>query len=287
VTNVLPENEEAQRAWDGVLFDRFLRYRHLIVTGLAAHGAAAMRRFPPGMGDRVLDVGCGLGDSAAQLAALVRPTGSVLGVDISPRFIDAAREENAGVPNVSFEVMDVQASGFDETFDYVFSRFGTMFFASPVVALRNVRRAIVPGGRLVSVVWRRKLDNPWMHRAEEVVTPLVEIPEETGEPRCGPGPFSMANADTVSQILISAGFENIGLHRVDLPYKLGDTLDDAIEFNLALGPAAEAVRLAGTEGDALRPKLTRLLREALAEFETPDGVIASSSVWIVTARAAE
>ena len=287
MTNVLPENEEAQRAWDGVLFDRFLRYRHLIVTGLAAHGAAAMRRFPPGVGDRVLDVGCGLGDSAAQLAALVRPTGSVLGVDISPRFIDAAREENAGVPNVSFEVMDVQASGFDETFDYVFSRFGTMFFASPVVALRNVRRAIVPGGRLVSVVWRRKLDNPWMHRAEEVVTPLVEIPEETGEPLCGPGPFSMANADTVSQILISAGFENIGLHRVDLPYKLGDTLDDAIEFNLALGPAAEAVRLAGTEGDALRPKLTRLLREALAEFETPDGVIASSSVWIVTARAAE
>jgi hypothetical protein len=97
----------------------------------------------------------------------------------------------------------------------------------------------------------------------------------------------MANADTLTQILISAGFDEIGLHRVDLPYKLGNTLDEAIEFNLALGPAAEAVRLAEAEGDAMRPRLAGLLREGLAEFETPDGVIANSSVWIVTARAAE
>ena len=120
-----------------------------------------------------------------------------------------------------------------------------------------------------------------------IVKPLVEIPEETDEARCGPGPFSMANADTVSQILLSAGFDEISLQRIDLPYKLGNTLDEAVEFNLALGPAAEAVRLAGTEGDAMRPRLTGLLREALAEFETPDGVVARSSVWVVTARAAE
>jgi SAM-dependent methyltransferase len=287
VTDVLPENAEAQRAWDGVLFDRFVKYKHLIVTGLAQHGAVAMRRFPPRDGDRVLDVGCGFGDTTLRLAELVGPSGSVLGVDVAPRFIEAAREEAAGIPNVRFEVTDVQASEFAETFDYVFSRFGTMFFASPVAALRNVRRAVVPGGRLVSVVWRRKVDNPWMHRAEEIVTPLVEIPEETDEARCGPGPFSMANADTLTQILISAGFDEIGLHRVDLPYKLGNTLDEAIEFNLALGPAAEAVRLAEAEGDAMRPRLAGLLREGLAEFETPDGVIANSSVWIVTARAAE
>jgi ubiquinone/menaquinone biosynthesis C-methylase UbiE len=287
MTNVLPENEEAQRAWDGVLFDRFMKYRHLIVVGLAYHGAAALSRFPPREGDRVLDVGCGLGDSALELAELVGPSGSVLGVDIAPRFIEAARAESAGVPNVRFEVMDVQASAFDETFDYAFSRFGTMFFASPVAALRNVRRALEPGGRFCGVVWRRKDDNLWMHRAEEVVKPLVEIPEETDEARCGPGPFSMANADTVSQIMLGAGFEDVGFQRVDLPYKLGETLEEAIEFNLALGPAAEAVRLAGAEGEAMRPKLAALLQDALAEFETPDGVIASSSVWIVTARAAD
>ncbi|MFL5962233.1 MAG: class I SAM-dependent methyltransferase [Gaiellaceae bacterium] len=288
-TNVLPENAEAQRAWDGVLFDRFVKYRHLIVSGLAAHGAAAIRTFPPHRGDRVLDVGCGFGDTALQLAELVGPSGSVVGVDVAPRFIEAAQTDAKayGDAKTRFEVMDVQASRFDETFDYVFSRFGTMFFASPVAALRNVRAALPPGGRLCMVVWRRKLDNPWMHRAEEVVTPLIEVPEETDEARCGPGPFSMANADTVSQILLSSGFDEIDFRRRDLPYRLGATLAEAIEFNLALGPAAEAVRLAGAEGEAMRGHLSELLRNALAEFETPDGVIANSSVWIVTARAAD
>jgi SAM-dependent methyltransferase len=234
----------------------------------------------------VLDVGCGFGDAAQVLAELVGPSGSVLGVDIAPRFVEAARAEARDVPNVRFEVMDVQASEFDETFDYAFSRFGTMFFAAPVAAFRNIHRALEPGGRFVSVVWRRKLDNPWIHVAEEVVTPLVPEPEETDEARCGPGPFALANADTVSAQLKSAGFDEIALQRVDLPYKLGNTLDEAIEFNLALGPAAEAVRLAGAEGDAMRPQLARLLRDALAPFETADGVIAGSSVWIVTARAA-
>jgi SAM-dependent methyltransferase len=288
VTEVLQENEEAQRAWDGVLFDRFVKYRPLVIAGLGGHGDAALRLQPPREGDRVLDVGCGFGDTAQQLAELVGPTGSVLGVDVAPRFIEAARAEarEAGVENARFEVMDVQAAEFDETFDYAFSRFGTMFFASPVAALRNVRRALVPSGRLCIVVWRRKLDNPWMHRAEQVVTPLVEVPEETDEPRCGPGPFSMADADTTSQILVSAGFDEIAFHRRDLPFRIGSTLDEAIEVNLALGPAAEAVRLAGVEGDAMRPRLAALLRDALADLETPDGVIANSSVWIVTARAA-
>ena len=284
MTEVLPENAESQRAWDGVLFDRFLHYKHLIVAGLAKHGAVAIRRHPPREGDRVVDIGCGFGDTTIPLAELVGPTGSALGVDISPRFIEAARQQPGG-DSARFEVMDVQAAQFDETFDYAFSRFGTMFFASPVAALRNVQRALVPGGRLVSVVWRRREDNPWMYCAEQVVKPLVEIPEETDEARCGPGPFSMANADTLSQMLLSAGFADIAFERLDLPYKIGNTMDEAIEFNLALGPAAEAVRLAGNEGDAMRPRLAGLLREALTEFETPEGLIASSSVWIVTARA--
>ena len=158
-----------------------------------------------------------------------------------------------------------------------------MFFNNPVAALRNVRRALSPDGKLVLVVWRRKEDNPWLHRAELVVKPHVEIPDETDEPRCGPGPFSMANADTVSQILVGAGFTDIVLRRVDLPYLLGRTLDEAIEFNLALGPAAEAVRLAGPAGEALRPELSLLLRDALAEFDSPSGVVAASSTWAISA----
>jgi SAM-dependent methyltransferase len=234
----------------------------------------------------VLDIGCGFGDTTQQLAALVGPTGNALGVDIAPRFIAASQSEAAlaRVENIRFEVHDVQVTSFDETFDYAFARFGTMFFDNPVPAFRNVREALTPGGRLCIVVWRRKVDNPWLHVAENIVKPLVEVPEETDEPRCGPGPFSMADADTVSGQLKSAGFTDIGLHRFDNPLKLGDTLDEAIEANLALGPAAEVVRLAGDAAEKIRPQLEELLREGLAQFETADGIVGMSSTWIVTAR---
>ena len=284
---VAADNEEAVRAWNGVLFDRFVEFRHIVAAGLLPHGSAALRLAPPSPGDRVLDVGCGFGDASQQLGALVGPEGSVLGVDVADRFIAAAVEEAeaAGVANVRFAVRDVQITEFEDTFDYAFSRFGTMFFANPVPALRNVRRALVPGGRLCMVVWRRKLDNPWIHRAELVVKPHLKEEEDTDEPRCGPGPFSMADADTTSGILVAAGFEEIAFHRCDLPIKIGRDLDDAINANLAIGPAAEALRLAGAEGALLRPQLSELLRTALAEFSTPDGVIADSSTWAVTARA--
>lgn len=282
---MLPENAESQRAWDGVLFDRFLEFRHLIVA-LAQHGLAAMQLSPPPVGARVVDLGCGFGDSAQQLGELVGADGSVFGVDISPRFIELARSETTA-PNVAFDVLDIQAARFDETFDYAFSRFGTMFFASPVAALRNVRAALEPNGRLVMVVWRQREDNPWMYVAEQVVKPLIEIPEETDEARCGPGPFSMAGADTLSMQLQLAGFREVSFTRNDLPIKIGNDLDEAVEFNLALGPAAEAVRLAGDDGAALLPKLSALLRDVLAPFVTPEGVFGDSSVWIVTARAAD
>jgi SAM-dependent methyltransferase len=277
---ILDENAEAQRAWDGVLFERFVQFRHLLI-GLAQYGQAAMRRFPPSQGDRVVDIGCGFGDSTNELAGLVGPEGSALGVDIAPRFVELARAEAA--PGVRFEVMDVQAARFAETFDYAFSRFGTMFFASPVAALRNVHGALADGGRLVMAVWRIREDNPWIYRAEQVVKPLVEVPEETDEARCGPGPFSMAGADLVSTQLQLAGFRDVTFVRSDLPIRLGRDLDEAIEFNLALGPAAEVVRLAGDDGEALKPRLRGLLHEVLAEFATDDGVVAPASVWIVTA----
>jgi SAM-dependent methyltransferase len=287
MNRVAAENEEALEAWDGVLFDRFVKFREIVTNGLGAHGEAALEAHPPRAGERVLDIGCGFGDASQRIAGLVGESGSVLGVDVAPRFVEAARAEaeQAGVGNVEFAVRDVEVTQFEDRFDYAFARFGTMFFANPVAAMRNVRQALAPDGRLCTVVWRRKLDNDWMHRAEKVVEGFVEEPEETDEPTCGPGPFSMANADTVSDILLGAGFVEVELRRCDIPIQIGRNLDHAIEFATALGPAGEVIRLAGDEAEQVRPQIESALREALAEFETPDGVIADASTWIVSANA--
>lgn len=289
MAEVATANEEAIEAWNGVLFDRFVQFRDIVVKGLGAHGDEALRLHPPKPGDRALDIGCGFGDTTQQIAELVGPEGSVLGVDAAERFIETARAEaeEAGTGNVSFRVADVEATEFDERFDYAFARFGTMFFANPVAAMRNVRRALVPGGRLCMVVWRRKLDNEWLHRAELVVEKFVEEPEESDEPTCGPGPFSMADADTTSQILVNAGFEGVALGRCDIDFRVGASLEDAVDLVMALGPAGEVIRLAGDEAERIRPKIESALHEALSEFDGPDGVHAGSSTWIVTATAPE
>jgi SAM-dependent methyltransferase len=285
---MLRPNEQTIEAWNGVLFDRFVRYRDIVTTGLGAHGDRALRTHPPRAGDRVLDLGCGFGDTTRRIAELVGPRGRVVGVDAAPRFIDVARREaaQAGLANASFLVADVQVGLPGGGFDYAFSRFGTMFFANPVVALRNVRRALVPGGRLCMVVWRRKLDNEWLHRAERVVERFLTRPDVTDEPTCGPGPFSMASADTTTDLLVRAGFEDISLHRCDLEIAIGADLDHAVEFVMALGPAGELIRLAGSHDEELSSSIVAALREALAGFQRPaeSTIRAPASSWVVGAR---
>jgi ubiquinone/menaquinone biosynthesis C-methylase UbiE len=278
-------NEEAIEAWDGPLYDRFVQYRHLLTVGLGVHGEEALRLYPPRPGERVLDIGCGFGDTTQQIAEMVGPTGAAVGVDAAPRFIAtaAAEAKEAGIGNVRFAVADVQATAFDETFDMAFSRFGTMFFANPVAAMRNVRAALAPGGRLVMVVWRAKEENEWVYRAQQITERFITKPEEYEEPTCGPGPFSMANADTTSGILQSAGFEGVTLRRCDKPMRVGTDIREAVDVVMSLGPAGEILRLAGERADHLREPVAEALREGMAEFAGPQGVFAAASSWIVSA----
>jgi ubiquinone/menaquinone biosynthesis C-methylase UbiE len=279
-------NDEAIRAWDGPLYDRFVRFRETVTTGLRAHGEEALRLHPPKQGQRVLDIGCGFGDTTQRIAGLVGHGGEAVGVDAAPRFVeDAIRETGeAGVANARFLVADIQETlcG-EERFDMAFSRFGTMFFASPVAALRNVQRALVPGGKLVMVVWRRRIDNDWLYRAQTIVEGIVARPEEYDEPTCGPGPFSMADADTTSEILTHAGFTEIALRRCDIPIVIGNDLDEALELVMALGPAGEILRLAGDRAAHLHGQVEAALRKGLAEFAAEGKLRAPASTWIVTA----
>ncbi len=275
-------NAEATEAWDGPLFERFDRFRHIITTGLGAHGEKAFALYPPPSGASVLDVGCGFGDSTVRLAELVGPDGHARGVDVAPRFIEAAQADFSR-PNTSYGVADVQTDDLGGPYDYVFSRFGLMFFDNPGAAMRNVRKAMAPGARLVGVVWRVREDNPWLYEAQQIVERMLGRPDTYDEPTCGPGPFSMAGADTTSGILMGAGLADVSLTRCDLPILVGRDVDEAIDMVTAIGPAGEIIRLWGERKADRQDEVRAALRDGLAGLQTEAGVEGMASTWIVSA----
>src|SRR6185295_17181518 len=139
---------------------------------------------------------------------------------------------------------DAQVEAFEPEFDFVFSRFGTMFFGSPVAALRNLRRAMKPGARFLSVVWQRLEDNQWSALPKSVVRRHLPPPPDDGR-SCGPGPFSMADVETTTEMFSKAGLSNVVFTKVEARLLLGATIEDALAFQLLLGPAGEIVREAG------------------------------------------
>ena len=275
-------------AWNTVLFEKFTQFRFVLTDGLSDHSTELFHRHPFPSGARVIDIGCGFGDTTRSIARQVGPTGVAVGVDAAEKFIRCATFEAAStdLDNLSFQVVDVQSDDLRGPYDAAFSRFGTMFFNLPGLALRNVRRALRPGGVLTMIVWRSRKDNPWVHEAEQRVRKIVPIVshDETDQVHCGPGPFSMAGADTVSDLLCSCGYERIAFERFDSDICIGRTLDEAVAFAMALGPAGEIIRLAGTEGERRRPSVVAALRETLADYQRDDGIWAGSSSWFVTAR---
>jgi ubiquinone/menaquinone biosynthesis C-methylase UbiE len=284
----LHDNEIVVEAWNTVLFDKFLRFKHLLVAGLSGHSNEILSRNLYREGERVLDVGCGFGDSTIRIAQQVGPRGEAVGVDCAGNFVQASEQDAAaaGVMNARFFVADVQEDDLRGPYDHAFARFGTMFFMSPVAALRNMRRALKPQGSMTQIVWRKREDNPWLHDAELRVRDIVPVVshEEANQVHCGPGPFSMAGPDMVSAMMKAAGFERISFERFDADICIGRNLADAIEFAMALGPAGEIIRLAGAEGERLKPTVVEALRETLARYERDDGVWAPSSTWFITAR---
>ena len=275
-------------AWNTILFEKFSRFRTIVTTGLSDHSNELFRRRPYPKGARVLDIGCGFGDTAQLLAEQVGPSGAAVGVDCASNFIElCAREANAaGVANASFFVADVQSDDLRGPYDHIFSRFGTMFFNLPGVALRNIRRALKPGGDLAMIVWRKREDNAWIHDAELVVKEIVPVVshDKTDQVHCGPGPFAMAGADMVSDMLRAAGFDRIGFDRYDTDVCIGQTIDEAVEFAMTLGPAGEIIRLAGEDGAKRKPQVAEALGALFAKRKRVDGVWCGSSSWFVSAR---
>jgi SAM-dependent methyltransferase len=274
-------------AWNTVLFEKFVRFRSVLTDGLRGHSDRCHERHPLPEGIRVLDVGCGFGDTTLDLARSIGSRGHATGVDCATNFIREAQRgaRESAIDNASFFAADVQHDALGGPYDRAFSRFGSMFFALPGAALRNLRRSLVPGGTITLIVWRRREDNPWLFAAESCVRELVPVVshEDSDQVHCGPGPFSMSGPDLVSDLLRTAGYAQITFERCDLDICIGQDLDEAVEFAMALGPAGEIIRLAGEEGEKRRPVVIPALHKTLSQFQRDDGVWAPSSTWFISA----
>lgn len=177
----------------------------------------------------------------------------------------------------------MQTYPFEPVHDFVFSRFGTQFFENPVAGLRNMRKALKPGGLMTMIVWRALTENPWLALPKDVILKHLLPPGDNAR-TCGPGPFSMADTGTVTKQLEIAGYVEPEFERVDADVLVGRDLDEAIRLQLDLGPAGEIYREAGAEAEQKREAIVAAFKEAMLPYLKPNGVMMPSSSWKVTAR---
>jgi len=285
MATVIESNDAFTAFWNDVMVPKFERFRDIMLDGLSYHSRVPLDRLALPQGARALDVGCGWGDTAIELARKVGPTGKVLGLDCCDAFLEKGRRDAAaeGLDHVRFVAADVQTHRFEPEFDFAFSRFGMMFFANPVAAMRNVRSAMRPGATLMFITWRVLEDNPWLAVPKAVVLRHLPPPGENAQ-TCGPGPFSMANPDVVRAQLAAAGFTDVAFERLDGPVMIGRDVEQAVDVQLTLGPAGEIVREAGAQADECRDVILTALRDELARHVKSDGVWMQSSSWTITAK---
>ena len=273
-----PESLSQSEYWNGPAAERWITGREPLDRSMASITAALLERASPRPGERVLDVGCGLGTTTLMLAERVAPGGSVLGVDISAPMIEVARRR-VGAAAVEFSVADAATHRFPTRFDLVFSRFGVMFFEDPVAAFRNLRAALEPSGRMVFVCWRPLRDNPWANAPLAAARDLLP-PMEPVDPNA-PGPFAFADGERLRGILAGAGFAEVALTAHDDHMFAGVTAEEATDHALQTGLLSRAI--AGASDD-LRDAVRARVQPAIERYLTPDGVMPPAAAWLVSAR---
>ena len=267
--------------WNAAAGETWVAQQDRLDRQLQPLGQTAMAALDPAADERLIDVGCGCGQTSLELAGAVGPDGAVLGVDISAPMLEVARRRatEAGLSNVRFLEADAQTRAFARGgADAVFSRFGVMFFGDPPAAFANLHQALRPGGRLAFVCWRPLAMNAWMQLPLRAA--LQHIPPPPPSDPLAPGPFAFADPDRVRGILTDGGFRDIAIDAHDALIG-GNSLDDTVALSLRVGPLGMLLR----ENPGRRDQIIGSLRETLEPHAGPGGVFLPAAVWIVTANA--
>lgn len=275
-------NVEMAAAWDGLEGDDWVRDREHYDLGIRRHHLRLVDAAAVSAGERVLDVGCGTGE-LSRAAGRATAGSPVVGVDLSARMLARARElaDAEGLAHVTFLQADAQVHPFERAgFDVVVSRFGVMFFADPVAAFRNIRRALKPAGRLVFIAWRTPQENPWGTTPVRAAQPFLPP-----QPRPGPedpGQFAFGDRARVERILGEAGFKALRFEPIDRQIWMGDTVAEVVAGAGKFGPLARA--FAGAEPAAIE-KAKQAIAEVLTPHEGSEGVRLPGACWLVQASA--
>jgi SAM-dependent methyltransferase len=276
------DNSEQIAEWNGVLGQRWVAMRQEIDRIVVPFGDAALKAAAPQPGERVIDIGCGCGDTSIEIARIVGEAGAVLGIDVSQPMLEVARSRGglANCAHLAFREGDASEAELPANTDLLFSRFGVMFFSQPSQAFSHLRRSLREGGRCVFVCWRAPRDNAWAMiplsaaRAAMGVTPVAADPD-------APGPFAFADEQRLRAILSGAGFGAIDVQRFDAALPLGPTPRSAAEGVVQVGPVARFMREVGVEH---LPDILGAVERALAPLAAPDGHVSlNGSTWIVSA----
>lgn len=250
-------------------------YEKRIRDGIRPFGEVVLNLVAPQAGERAIDVGCGTGDTTTDLARAVGPSGQVLGLDISAPLIEAARAQK--LANARFEVGDATTFAFEPGhYDFLYSRFGVMFFGDPVAAFSNLRRALKPAGRVAFVCWRTPQENSWGLVPMRAAMPHLPPMERPGPE--DPGQYAFGDRARVERILTQAGFAPPTIEPLDRPIRLGDDIPSTLDNLGKFGPLARAFADATPEQVA---KAKQAIGEALKPHATSDGISLMGAVWLV------
>jgi SAM-dependent methyltransferase len=229
-------------------------------------------------GDEVVDIGCGTGLTTREAARAAAP-GRVVGVDVSERMLERARELTGAerLDSVRYELGNAEVHRFDPAgFDVAISRFGTMFFSDPAAAFANIAAALRPEARLVLLVWQRREDNEWMLAID------AALGDASQPPPPGADAFSLGDAEATARILEGAGFDGMRFEDVREPVFYGHDVDAALA--VVRGFQDTRAALASLDDDEAGRTVERL-RETLAAHHTDErGIALDSRSWLITAR---
>jgi SAM-dependent methyltransferase len=272
-----PANAGQARAWDGDEGAYWTDHAQRFDRAVAAYHDTFMTACGIARGERVLDIGCGTGQTTRDAARAARP-GHALGVDLSARMIELAQRLAAGqdIGNVSFERADAQIHPFAAgSFDVAISRTGTMFFGDPAAAFANIGRALRPGGRLVMLIWQGPGPNEWVREFGGALSAGRDLPAPSPG---APGPFSLADPGRARTLLASAGFSDVSLDALDGPMWFGSDPGDAHRFVLGL----MGWMLDGLD-DAGRERALDALTATVTAHASSDGITFASGAWLIRA----